>query len=98
MVVYNWLIADRPVKKEAEDTLFGVLCSDRMCVNFISYKQRVCEKLTISASIYKSVFIDFDYLIYSDKFVLNPYYIINEDYILSFDFRKIKQGNTAPNG
>jgi len=42
-----------------------------------SHKQSVREKLIKSAEIYKSVFMDYDYLIYSNGFYNNPYYIIN---------------------
>lgn len=42
-----------------------------------SYKQSVCEKLINSAAIYKSVFMDFEYLIYSTAFTIEPYYIIS---------------------
>ena len=43
----------------------------------IQYKQGICEKLIESAKIYKSVFMGFEYLIYSKKFVHRPYYIIS---------------------
>ena len=46
-------------------------------MNSANPKQRVCKDLFISAQIYKSVFMNYDYLIYSDNFVINPYYIIS---------------------
>jgi hypothetical protein len=47
----------------------------------MDFKQRVQNSIIAGAIIYKSVFLDFEYLIYSPGFVENPYYIIsaNED-------------------
>ena len=42
-----------------------------------SFKQSVRGKLMSCAAIYKSVFIDYEYLIYSDGFTMNPFYIID---------------------
>jgi hypothetical protein len=42
----------------------------------VSFKQRVLTELIHGASLYKMVFMDYDYLIYSPDFSLEPYYII----------------------
>lgn len=42
-----------------------------------SFKQRVCETAITCAQIYKTEFIDYNYLICSKAFTLNPFYIIN---------------------
>jgi len=43
----------------------------------MSPKQRICDNLIDSAKIYQSVFMDYDYLIYSNHFTIVPYYIIS---------------------
>ncbi|MCL1795117.1 MAG: PBECR4 domain-containing protein [Oscillospiraceae bacterium] len=43
----------------------------------MSFKQRVCKTITSCAADYNSVFLDFDYLVYSSKFVMHPYYTIS---------------------
>jgi hypothetical protein len=43
----------------------------------MNFKQRICGELINAAQIYKSVFMDHDYLIYNDDFNNEPYYIIN---------------------
>ena len=43
----------------------------------MSYKLRLLAELINRAKIYKSVFMDYDYLIYSNHFTVEPYYIIN---------------------
>ena len=47
----------------------------------MDFKQRVKNSLILGAGVYKSVLLDFEYLIYSPGFIQNPYYIIsaNED-------------------
>ena len=47
----------------------------------MNFKQRVCNELISGAAIYKSVLMDYDYLIYSNDFDKSPYYILsaNED-------------------
>jgi hypothetical protein len=40
------------------------------------FKQRVCNDLKQCAAVYKSVFLEYDYLIYSEGFTKKPYYII----------------------
>lgn len=42
-----------------------------------NFKERVLKQIVISAPIYKSTFIDYEYLVYSINFSLNPYYIIS---------------------
>jgi hypothetical protein len=46
-----------------------------------TFKQRVHSEIIKAAADYKAVFVDFDYLIYSEDFKNKPYYIIsaNED-------------------
>jgi len=43
----------------------------------MDFKQRVHEEIIKGAAIYKSVFIDYEYLIYSSDFKKKPYYIIS---------------------
>ena len=43
----------------------------------LSFKQRVLNTIVSCAQDFKSVFLDFEYLIYSDKFSIEPYYIIS---------------------
>ena len=43
----------------------------------MDFKERVCNELIICAAIYKSIFIDYDYLIYSSDFTKESYYIIS---------------------
>jgi hypothetical protein len=43
----------------------------------MDFKQRVTGELSNCAAIYKSVFMDYDYLIYSGQFIREPYYILN---------------------
>ena len=43
----------------------------------MSFTQWVVESLMIGAQIYKTTFLDYDYLVYSSEFVDNPYYIIS---------------------
>jgi len=47
----------------------------------MDFKQRVHNSIIAGATIFKSVFLDFEYLVYSPKFNKNKYYIIsaNED-------------------
>jgi len=42
----------------------------------MSFKERVCKELIIGATEYKTMLLDYEYLIYSDKFKNKPYYII----------------------
>ena len=42
-----------------------------------SFKQRVCETIISCATDYKLTFLNYEYLIYSDKFTIKPYYIIS---------------------
>ena len=43
----------------------------------MDFKQRVHREIISGAAIYKSEFLDFEYLIYSPEFIHNPYYIIS---------------------
>jgi len=43
----------------------------------MTFKQRVHSEITVGAAIYKKVFVDYDYLIYSSEFKSNYYYIIS---------------------
>lgn len=42
-----------------------------------SFKKRVLQQIVTSAHIYKSTFMDYEYLVYSSKFSLNLYYLIS---------------------
>ncbi len=42
-----------------------------------SFKERVLQQIVTSALIYKSTFIDYEYLVYSSNFSLNLYYLIS---------------------
>jgi len=42
-----------------------------------SFKQRVLNTITDCAPRFKAVFMDYEYLIYSEKFTMQPYYIIS---------------------
>ena len=42
----------------------------------MTFKQRVHSEIIKGAAVYKSVFADFDYLIFSENFKNKPYYII----------------------
>lgn len=44
--------------------------------NLISFKQRVATTVCQHSAIFKSVFIDYEYLVCSPAFVQNPYYIV----------------------
>lgn len=44
--------------------------------DIISFKQRVATTVSQYSAAFKSVFVDYDYLVCSPVFVLNPYYII----------------------
>jgi hypothetical protein len=46
-------------------------------MSVISFKQRVLNTIISCAADYKSVYLAYDYLIYSDKFQKNQYYTIN---------------------
>ena len=43
----------------------------------MSFKERVHRELLAGAAIYKSVFVDYEYLIFSEGFKNKPYYIIS---------------------
>ena len=43
----------------------------------MDFKQRVHREVINCATIYKSVFVDYDYLIYSSTFKEKPYYIVS---------------------
>ena len=43
----------------------------------MTFKQRVHAEIVKGAAIYKKVFVDYDYLIYSENFKNKPYYIIS---------------------
>ena len=43
----------------------------------VSFKQRVCNEIISCAKGYKAVFLDYDYLIFSSGFVVQPYYILS---------------------
>ena len=43
----------------------------------MDFKERVRNSIIQGAIIYKEVFVDYDYLIYSDKFSKKPYYVIS---------------------
>lgn len=43
----------------------------------MTFTQRVLDSIKYGATVYKSVFLDFEYLIYSPDFTVNPYYIIH---------------------
>jgi len=43
----------------------------------MTFKQRVQNEIIKGAAVYKSVFADFDYLIFSENFKNKPYYIIS---------------------
>ena len=47
--------------------------------DLISFKQRVAETVSQYSADFKSVFVDYEYLVCSPAFVLNPYYIITAD-------------------
>jgi hypothetical protein len=42
----------------------------------MDFKQRVCSELINCAAIYKAVLLDYEYLIYSVEFKMQPYYIL----------------------
>lgn len=46
-------------------------------MSVVSFKQRVCSVLINCALDYKTVFLDYDYLIYSKDFVKEPYYTVS---------------------
>jgi len=48
-------------------------------MDLISFKQRVCDTIKHCAADYKSVFLDCEYLIYSEDFKKNPYYILKAE-------------------
>lgn len=43
----------------------------------ISFKERVCQTVIALSKSYKSAFVDYQYLVCSDAFTRNPYYIID---------------------
>ena len=43
----------------------------------MTFKQRVHNEIIKGAASYKEVFVEYDYLVYSDSFVNKPYYIIS---------------------
>jgi len=43
----------------------------------ITFKERVKNVLINESKIYKQVFVDYEYLICSDAFIINDYYIIS---------------------
>ncbi|MCL2361730.1 MAG: PBECR4 domain-containing protein [Defluviitaleaceae bacterium] len=43
----------------------------------LTFKQRTRSEIVKSAADYKAVFIDYDYLIFSEDFKIKPYYIIS---------------------
>jgi len=43
----------------------------------LSFKERVRNVIISCAMDYKSIFLDYEYLIYSDKFTIHPYYTIS---------------------
>jgi len=43
----------------------------------VSFKQRVCAAIIKGAADYKSTFLDYEYLIYSEEFTEQKYYIIS---------------------
>ena len=53
-------------------------------MNSVSFKQRVASTVCQYSSAFKSVFVDYEYLVCSPAFILNPYYIVtsNEDNFL----------------
>ena len=46
-------------------------------MNSLSFKQRVCNVIINCANDFKSTFLDYEYLIYSDAFAVQPFYIIS---------------------
>ena len=46
-------------------------------MNPISFKRRACDTIVNCAKDFKSVFIDYDYLVYSESFTIQPYYILS---------------------
>ena len=46
-------------------------------MNLNTYKQNIRSRLIKCAEIYRCVFLEYDYLIYSEGFVANQYYIVN---------------------
>jgi len=45
----------------------------------VTFKKRVFEAIKNGAAVYKSVFIDFEYLVFSSDFKNKPYYIISAE-------------------
>jgi len=45
----------------------------------VTFKERVHIEIIKGAAVYKAVFIDFEYLIFSNDFKLKPYYIISAE-------------------
>jgi len=43
----------------------------------VTFKERVHNEIIKGAAVYKAVFIDYEYLIYSKDFKIKPYYIIS---------------------
>jgi len=41
----------------------------------VTFKQRVHKELIAGAAIYKAVFVDYEYLVFSKEFNNKPYYI-----------------------
>jgi hypothetical protein len=56
----------------------GILycCCVKRGIGFMDFKQRVHNDLIQSARIYKSVFMDYDYLIFSEEFIYENYYVV----------------------
>lgn len=43
----------------------------------ISFKRRVRDVIVFNAEVYRDVFVEYDYLLFSDAFVNNDYYIVS---------------------
>jgi len=43
----------------------------------MTFAQRVLDSIKYGATVYKSVFLIFEYLVYSPDFTVNSYYIIH---------------------
>ena len=49
---------------------------DEVHMNPVSFKQRICSVIIDCAADFQSIYVDYEYLIYSEGFKIQPYYII----------------------